>query len=514
MIIRGILDYSLSRQLCIRGFAKIKDLAKTSRADYSYQRELIDKRKDIINFLEKETHLFFPEIILGYKIKHSFFGKKSETPPLQKLQPAQTATSARSRKYTSNVDGTTLKTKTIRFQDPSDSRSFSMATIVEMTIDDSEKVFHRIDGNHRLDAAEQASSDKIDSMFVPFCIILGEEFYENGKIKKESSTKEFDKNLKVYFHNINTKTVPLTSEENLKVIIDDESSFSDDEVLSILGREGLLTRLFLKKYNTNHWDDFFIKNSIRTIIKRIFELSLENEEIINVENSDLITKVFKALHYTINLVDNNYYLNNNSNIWLFKALVYYKVTANKQKIDQFICWISQNRLYAVKEIITTSVISIFDSIYSKNIEIFVAMPFWDENQVKSHSAIYSTVVEDIKKQHGINIMLHKPMTHKGATFDLVGDIFEKIKNCKIFIANITDNNPNVTYEMGWARALEIPTIIVREEKSTPPKSDYRNDWYSTYEKDSLYPTLSKEIHKHIIAILNSHYGFAIPTAEE
>ena len=34
MILRGILDRSLSSQLCIRGFAPIKELARISKADY------------------------------------------------------------------------------------------------------------------------------------------------------------------------------------------------------------------------------------------------------------------------------------------------------------------------------------------------------------------------------------------------------------------------------------------------------------------------------------------------
>lgn len=33
MIIRGILDHSLNGQICIRGFAPIKELARISKAD-------------------------------------------------------------------------------------------------------------------------------------------------------------------------------------------------------------------------------------------------------------------------------------------------------------------------------------------------------------------------------------------------------------------------------------------------------------------------------------------------
>ena len=55
MIIRGILDRSLSNQICIRGFARIKELARISKANNEYQRELIDKQlTQTSNFLVEE----------------------------------------------------------------------------------------------------------------------------------------------------------------------------------------------------------------------------------------------------------------------------------------------------------------------------------------------------------------------------------------------------------------------------------------------------------------------------
>lgn len=50
MKLTGILDNSLNGQLCLRGFANIKDLARVSEADYSYQRGLLN-RSDISDFL-------------------------------------------------------------------------------------------------------------------------------------------------------------------------------------------------------------------------------------------------------------------------------------------------------------------------------------------------------------------------------------------------------------------------------------------------------------------------------
>jgi hypothetical protein len=52
MILRGIIDSSLNGQLCFRGFAPIKELERISKADYSYQRNPIEGREDIIDFLE------------------------------------------------------------------------------------------------------------------------------------------------------------------------------------------------------------------------------------------------------------------------------------------------------------------------------------------------------------------------------------------------------------------------------------------------------------------------------
>ena len=91
MIIQGILDNSLNGQLCIRGFANIKELAQCSQADYTYQRNLIE-RTDITDFLETQEYLFFPEVILSYKIKHRFH--KDKDVPIRAIQKGKNYKSA------------------------------------------------------------------------------------------------------------------------------------------------------------------------------------------------------------------------------------------------------------------------------------------------------------------------------------------------------------------------------------------------------------------------------------
>merc|ERR1711974_106089 len=105
MILRGIIDSSLNGQLCFRGFAPIKELERISKADYSYQRNPIEGREDIIDFLEKQTYLFFPEIILSYKFKHDFSKGKSTEPPILAIQ--------QNKKFKSNVDNTELRIKKV-----------------------------------------------------------------------------------------------------------------------------------------------------------------------------------------------------------------------------------------------------------------------------------------------------------------------------------------------------------------------------------------------------------------
>ena len=100
------------------------------------------------------------------------------------------------------------------------------------------------------------------------------------------------------------------------------------------------------------------------------------------------------------------------------------------------------------------------------------------------------------------------MTYEGSTVNIVNDVFERIENCDICFCDITDNNPNVTYEMGWARALKKHVVILKEESAEGPKSDYKLDNYSTYKKDA-HLTLEEAVEKNIIAILKKNYSITV-----
>lgn len=499
MKLTGILDNSLNGQLCLRGFANIKDLARISEADYSYQRGLLD-RNDISDFLETQTYLFFPEVILSYKIKYAMKEKVGELEPIVLLQ--------KGKNYKCNVSFD--KTSFIVKESTINKDEFSKVKIVELILDDDlGKQLHRIDGNHRLNAAEKSDSDKVARMVVPFCLLLGTEYYDKDeKHVENSSEKDFDKATKVFFHNINTKTIPLTSEENLKVMIDDKENFKDDELIDIFGGEHpVLTRNFIDSINP----DIFINlnhilgKNYRTFYNNLFERLLNND----CEKDQCVYEVSNSLQAINTLYDENRILQSNKSIGLLTAFLWYHIQS-RNRFNGFKNWILSNHIFEVSEDVSAdNLISLYDKISSQEIKVFVAMPYFDNNPqiVKDYNAIYGNKIKEIANKYHVNISMFPIMCEKGATQDQIQDIINKIKKAKIVFADITDNNPNVLYEMGWARALEDKQVIIVRRKDSPePKSDYKNDTYHEYDDSCRSTSLAEIIEDNILEVLEKNYG--------
>lgn len=522
MIIRGILDRSLSNQICIRGFARIKELAKISKANPEYQREIIKKQKGVVsNFLTEETYLFFPEVILSLKLRQDLTikGSKTAITPIQLIE--------KGKNFNSNVDKIKVRSSIVK-QDNFDINETNEITVIEIDFDDAEleqliidnnQPLHRIDGNHRLTAAEEIISDRIATTNIPFCIVLFEETFEDKfnpvsqQMEKVSDT-DYKKFERVVFYNINSKSIPLTLEQNLKSILGEEKYFDNKEIEKIFSNEnksvGLNARNLGLRINPNDFQSIkhLIVNHKWSISINIFRLYTLFKKGRAQSNEDLIENVFESLQSINSIYREDENLAKNKNEEILLAFLYYKSFNDKTTFTLFYNWIINNHLFEANETKAESIIRIFNKIKEQEIKVFVAMPYFSEAIVKSHNDIYKGVINSIRKKYGINILLHPIMTYEGQTVNIVNDIFEKIESCHIFIANITDNNPNVTYEMGWARALKIPVIIAKEAKADEPKSDYKLDFYFTYEKDA-HITLKDEITKHIKAVLVDTYKFKI-----
>ena len=186
----------------------------------------------------------------------------------------------------------------------------------------------------------------------------------------------------------------------------------------------------------------------------------------------------------------------------------YDIKDESAKFDLFKRWILNNQIFNVNNISAENLIKIFNEIVASEIKVFVAMPYWDGNPgiVNDYNTIYRAAIEQIRQTFNINISVYSIMQHSGATYDVIQDIINKIKVCKIFIADTTDNNPNVMYETGWARALEKEVVLIRKRGSMPPKSDYQNDIYHEYDDSMRATSLQNIIYTNIVAILKDKFG--------
>lgn len=521
MIIRGILDRSLSNQLCIRGFASIKQLAGISKADYSYQRDLYGEQEDIVKkFLENETYLFFPEVILSYKFKHR---GNSNSNPLRKIKDFEREGNTITAK--SNIDNTRITLKKTLYTS-SDTRGKVSTQVVEMEVDDEQlrlliasgnQPFHRIDGNHRLTVAENSDAPVVANMTIPFCIILGEEYVnnENQKIEDDDS-KIFDKSIRVYFHNINTKSLPLSSEQNLRVLIDDDSNFSREELEKIFPQSGVQIRDFVKKVDVNLFTGLqgILYDNLRNVLNAVFKL-IANFSTGTNNYVDQVIEAFKTVDQ-IYLHDTRFKGNKNES--LFISLVFYYVIGLKQ-FHHYLSWVTNNHLFEVEEqrtesIVNTfrkaeSIINIYNKIYEKKIyKLFVAMPYYSHSEITEYNKLYKEICSDVSKKASVQLELIPIMRFRGKSQRIDQRLLNKIKECDIFIADITGNNINVIFEIGYADSRDLPMILLKNEADSETIVPFDMDklQYLPYPNKGYYNDIKTKVTGNLIEILKNEFN--------
>lgn len=528
MILRGILDRSLSNQLCVRGFAPLGDLAKMSKADYSYQRDLISKQETTIKkFLKESPHLFFPEVILGHHVEYDYSLPKAK----QGLQPISIIESGS--KFESNTQKIKFSSKKSSYKDKHDSRNKSEIQIVDIEIDDdylseciknSNQPFSRIDGNHRLSAVTNRKSDEeIKRRDTPFCIVLfqstiSEITTPDGSTKKliQSNGEKFEK---VVFHNINTKSVPLTSEENLRVIIEDETNFKNEELKKEFGWKYVAVRELNKIIPTTHLEDIYPNLNAAflcfeddtlyklSVLSKIIDFLLAENQI--PKNKDSIEKIKIGLRKVNQEFGNHDLLKSSKNSAFLIAGLSIELDSKKQ-LKHFVQWVSKHHLAELNEVTAKSLLDIYLKIYTQSIDVFVAMKYFGEEEIASYNNIYNRAVKRIKDENpDINIKLLKIMTHNGATKNIISKMIKEIEKCSIFIADITERNPNVAYELGYARSMSKPSIIIQKhDDDTEVPFDYAQDFRKTY-NIAAPDTLENIAYADIKAILETEYGFKL-----
>lgn len=484
MILTGILERSLGNFTCLRGYASLKELAKISQANDTYQRALNKQHiKEIQNYYDFGEYLFFPEVILGYTLKNDDGISLAMNAPFLEINKQKNRSSV-------------LKIS----QGNPTQKAFKDLNLTLIEINEPQKVFFRIDGNHRLNAIENLGEKDYKA---PFCLIFfsGEDTeytiseYQPAMRKLPANAKQ----QRVLFHYINSRGLPLTSEENLTAIFS-KNQFSDAEIEKTFGKEFLLAKNLyesIDKESISEIEQFCkIKGCYSSFLKKLCELLLSSFD----EKNEIVKNVKKGLSRVNSYLIDNEDIKNNLSENLLVAISFLGIKDNGIVLQQFIKWIKNKRLYEVRDIDTQSLIDVFEKAYKTELKIFVAMPFYDNNSVSDYNQALKNVSEYISKEYKINVNPYPIMTNSGASIDLIQDIFRKIEECSIFIADITNNNANVLYELGFAKGKEKDYILILNEDKLKDsvKSDYQNELRHHFRG---YSDLNKKLKENILKIL-------------
>lgn len=443
MILRGLMDQSLGGFVCIRGYAPMGELARVSHADLDYQRELIKTHRDtVIRFLKNRKNLFFPELILSCLLSYDFTKPRA----VSGLQPLADVLAGKV--FRSNTNGIAVATRRMPFKGAADARALNALQVATLAVPDALlKVtplpLFRIDGNHRLSAADQEAEFK--DIVAPFCVILF------------GSGDEDKRNSKTIFHNINSKTIPLTSEENLKIILDDTTLFPDDALKepTSFGWPFLLARK--AKPSIEPAAVPALKDVLkhpRTALVDLFKLLIEKKAIPrSAAKLPDVQACFKKVE-AIYAADED--LRSRHCLGLFHAFVYFCLTDPKRKmLKPFKQWVMGNRLAALKETDAHALIEIFESIHTaKARTVFVSMQFGDDTD-----DTYDTIkraVDSVNAEARPKIKI-EPLRidklNKGHSYTITDAILTAIEESGLLIADLTHANPNVYHEVGYMMGL-------------------------------------------------------------
>ena len=467
MIFSGILHTSLGGFTVIRGVAPLGDLARCSEFNPKYQRNLIETHKiEIERFLADRKYLFFPEVVLSASLQFNFDayrGKRSVAPVHDILSGVG---------FASNVNG--LKVKTVNTKLPKavevvggpNAPQLAYLELVEDELDNGVKLF-RIDGNHRLSAADDAErSDAKYGLSTPFCIVLHDDAREAQRFEK------------VVFHNINAKQVPLTSEENLRLILEtgSDSLFSDKDILESpsFGPAYYLARKLLVEIDDRYLEALGKPLTNRRSLALALTQFLIRKEVIGKTKDTVVLDaelplLREAFQQVNDIYKNRPMLAANACHGVLVAFLYFALCNDGRQLPAFAHWVTSNRIDHLAPVKTTtglgyhdhlgriqavdasSLVNVFESILNaRHREIFISMAFCEDTK-ETYETVKKTV-RQINEKHRLDIRLREIRIddfNKGHSYTIDDEILNVIEGSGLLIADLTFGNRNVYHEIGY-----------------------------------------------------------------
>lgn len=446
----------------IRGFADLRDLAAVSvpyqmtetDADEQvrgHQRQLDSKHaEDIKSYLERSDNRFIPEIILSVRCELAEIEQNGVVVGVWDNDNEDVPFWVR-RRYTS---------KSMRMQTIS-------VPIVDLEAIKSDKVFRRIDGNHRLALAEHLEEDAAvpNKYLAPFCmVLLG---------PTDNDADDFAESL--IFHTINSTALPLESEHGLRLLLgqdpanamtpDNEFAYNPALHLTrLLGDrlQGLpqpARQRFGERPLTALWE------SARNLIA-MDEAIAQDRQTLTTFADDL----FAALaDIATRLTVNHPSLCRTYGFFELAARVWREAVGDdhEQKVrwtvnylDRIGNWLGGQGITNLLDPLSPAeqLLKTFKAAQSRIPKrVFLARwypqqdaPNDAHNRANLRLQQLRQTLTNLQQQHGIGLELIDMGTEEGGTFPIHSRMYEAIASSDIIICDLTGHRPNVYVEAGYA----------------------------------------------------------------
>ena len=478
MILSGILHTSLGGFTVIRGVAPLGELARCTRFDSAYQRNLIEThRSEIEQFLADRQFLFFPEVVLSASLNFDYAKARGKS-----VQPLGDLFTGKG--FVSNVDGLSVRVaktklpKALEVVGGSAAPTLAYLDIPEFQLtDESGLRLFRIDGNHRLSAARDLRpGDATYQLETPFCIVLHQDPTEKQRFEK------------VVFHNINAKQIPLTSEENLRLILQtgEGALFSDEDLLIKLsfGPAYYLARYLLPEFSVaflsglaKHFE------SKHTLALGLAQFLMAKHVVTGFADVAALQTELPRVRAALKAVNAGYEAASGKSLresachGVLTAFVYFALKNEGRQLRAFLRWIENNRIDRLSPATTTrglgyhyhlgrtqavdaaSLVDVFESVLmARSRDVFVSMQF---GSIPGEEPVYKAIkeaIDSVNAKHGLQADLAlTPVridhVNKGHSYTIADEILKVVNGCGLLIADLTQGNKNVYHEVGYLMGL-------------------------------------------------------------
>lgn len=500
MKLSGILSQSLGGIYTLRGYSNYGDIIALSYPHSGYQRPVEQKHlEELAEFISSGKNNFSPEVVLSYTLKYDYnkSGQKPTENPISDIVSGLN--------FKSNIDNIAIKK----------GRQLDCGIVCTMTIPEksynsvNERPFRRVDGNHRLQAIEKVISEgkRLGTYIIPFCIIF---FMDDDSLKNE----------KVIFHNINSKAVPIKSEQLLKGILAADIgglTFSDTELNMDFGTEYSFVRRFLEthsvlinKFKSIEWIGETNTISVLLDLINFVESEIQTPIIEAVQEEAFYEAISQAIRHGVKIGEA---IKLSSGLLYLLVLLYFKeefdeTNNTKSTIENLLAWVDKYDIAALQvhdirncSANATCIRTVFEQFMLSSMHtIFMSRcfaPEYDENE-----RAIERVITAINQEKHVNIKLERVDRHsEGISADIYSRIDRGISNCGLVIADLSGGKPNVHHEIGLAMGKKKDFILIHygsdedAEKHTPSNIKmYEQIRFS----NNNYAFLEIEIKKRII----------------